>query len=355
MATGVLVSYILGSCLQWDHLAYTSALFPAAMIAFLVPLPESPTWLKDHGKHIEASEALKWLSHKEKSNTDPDIFTIPQGMDEKETQSQVVLCPKTKQRLSLKTAKNIIKGRYTMEALTQRSVLIPFGLVVAILVFQQISGIDTVIFYTVLIFSSSNSSIDDYSATIIIGLVQVIATFISVFTIDKAGRRLLLIISGFFMGISMALLGTYFHIKEVSPETASKISLTPIVSLIIFMTSFSIGFCNIPFLLMGELLPLAQRSLLSSIAGSLNLGSMFLVIKTYPNIQQLVGDKGVFWLYALFSFASCIFVFAFLPETKKKTLEEIEEHFEMKNKKVHSSESTAETIEETESKNTKQN
>ncbi|XP_075222588.1 facilitated trehalose transporter Tret1-like isoform X2 [Lycorma delicatula] len=338
MAIGVLVSYILGTWLQWNYLAYASSFFPAAMLVLLIPLPESPNWLSDNNRHKEADLALEWLDRKERKPIgETEIFTVlPSPLDEK-TATSTAISASNKQEHSIKTAKVVLKGRYSREALTQKSVLIPFGLVVGILVFQQISGIDTVIFYTVSIFNASGSSVSEYKATITVGLVQVVATFISTFLTDRTGRKPLLLLSGVLMGISMGLLGVYFYVTENYPEKASDIGLIPIISLIVFMSGFSIGYCNIPFLLMGELLPLAQRSLLSSVAGAMNLGSMFLVIKTYPNIKELVGAKGVFGLYSFFCFLSCIFVLVFLPETKKKSLEEIEEYFEMSNKKKVSS------------------
>jgi hypothetical protein len=97
----------------------------------------------------------------------------------------------------------------------------------------------------------------------------------------------------------------------------------------VFMAGFSIGYCSIPFLLMGELIPEKQRSFLSSVAGSLNLGIMFIVIKTYHDLKNLIGEDGVFWLYSALCLCSCFFVYFLVPETKGKSLKEIEEFFEL--------------------------
>lgn len=94
------------------------------------------------------------------------------------------------------------------------------------------------------------------------------------------------------------------------------------------MVGFSVGYANIPFLLMGELLPVRQRSVLSSLAGSFNLGTMFVVIKTYPQFKRALGADGTFWMYAVLCVLSCVFVAVLLPETKGKTLDEIERYFE---------------------------
>ncbi|XP_039283007.1 facilitated trehalose transporter Tret1-2 homolog [Nilaparvata lugens] len=321
MAFGVLVSYILGAFMPWNHLAIASALFPLAMLIFLIPLPESPIWLRNKNRPAKADEALQWLNQNPHSMK-MDVFSV--ATSESKTPQQ----PKTVVALPVdksKDTKNKTPHPYASSVLFSKPIMVPFGLSCMILIFQQVSGIDTVIFYTVMIFSASKSSIGDYTATIMVGLVQVVATFLSIFFIDRVGRRPLLLVSGVTMGFSMAALGTYFHLKD--QNKAEGLGLLPVVSLIVFTAGFSIGYCNIPFLLMGELLPLAQRSLLSSIAGALNLGSMFLIIKTYNNIKERAGEQGVFWLYSFFCFLSCIFVFFFLPETKGKSLEEIENYF----------------------------
>jgi hypothetical protein len=95
------------------------------------------------------------------------------------------------------------------------------------------------------------------------------------------------------------------------------------------MFGFSIGYCGIPFLLMGELIPEKQRSFLCSIAGSQNYGVMFVVIKTYHDLNNSVGEDGTFWLYSFFCLCSCFFVYFLVPETKGKSLREIEEYFEL--------------------------
>nr|CAD7425867.1 unnamed protein product [Timema monikensis] len=326
MAGGILVSYLLGAWLPWNLLAWASAIFPALLFFVMIPLPESPAWLLSKDRTKDADEALKWLHHQPRSVTGtirlemqrPSIFTVDPELITAES-----LPP---------SEKTPDEDPYSLKELLRRPVLVPFVLSFTLLIFQQVSGIDSIIFYTVTIFKASGSSLNEHLATIIVGLVQLLANFFSLFLIDRSGRRPLLLASGALMCLSMMAMGTHFYLQVHSPEISKLLGLLPIISMIVFMIGFSVGYCSIPFLLMGELIPVKQRSLLSSVAGSLNLGTMFIVIKTYPLIEDWVGAYGAFWLYAALCLASCFFVLFLVPETKGKSLDEIEEYFEEKNR-----------------------
>ena len=151
---------------------------------------------------------------------------------------------------------------------------------------------------------------------------------VSIFVVDKAGRRILLIVSGTIMALSLTTLGLYFYIiYEIDPSIEESLFWLPLATLTIFMIGYSAGFATLPFLLMGELLPSKFRNSLGGIASSFNLLHTFLVLKLFTTLETAVGYYGVFWIYAANSFLATIFVYLFLPETKGKTLKEIEQLF----------------------------
>lgn len=96
------------------------------------------------------------------------------------------------------------------------------------------------------------------------------------------------------------------------------------------MFGFSIGFGCIPFLLLGEIFPTQQRSLLSSLAGSFNLAVMFIVIKTYHPLEMFISTAGTFWMYSGLCAFGVFFVIMFVPETKGRDLESIAKLFQKK-------------------------
>ncbi|XP_073997592.1 facilitated trehalose transporter Tret1-like isoform X2 [Rhodnius prolixus] len=312
MAAGILVAYVLGTFLKWETLAVSCAAFPALLFCLLFMLPESPVWLQGKGRFKEAEASLKWLHRKP---------------DKEQTEMAAIADSGQTPAKSVEASKEDSLGEHNNNRpLWSKDILVPFGLTVAILIFQQISGIDSIVFYTVSIFQASGSPLGDYEATMLVGLVQLLATIVSLFLIDYYGRKPLLISSGLMMGISMTGLGTYFYLY--SRDRGDDLGLLPLICQFVFTAGYSIGYCNVPFILMGELLHGTHRSLLSSIAGACNLGSMFIVIKTFPNITDAMGSEGAFWMYAGFCLFSCVFVYFLLPETKGKTLEEIQRHFQ---------------------------
>lgn len=177
-------------------------------------------------------------------------------------------------------------------------------------------------------------------------MVQLFSNIASLLFVDKSGRKPLLIASGIIMSASNAIMGFAFHLNAQGNQSYG---FLPLVSLIVFMIGFSVGFGCIPFLLMGEIFPSPQRSLLSSIAGSVNLGIMFVVIKTYHPLEEVyiersmefnvnvnvslfflikvISTAGTFWVYSILCILGVFFVIGYVPETKGRDLDNMAKLF----------------------------
>ncbi|CAG4972055.1 unnamed protein product [Parnassius apollo] len=305
MSLGILISYIAGNWLYWRHLAFLSATFCAALFLILLPLPESPVWLKSRG--LDAEPAVKWL----------------------QLSSRAVATVKDEEVHQEKVSDLEPKSFYTREVFFSSAVMKPLIVGFALLIFQQFTGIDAVIFFTVEIFQSAGSKLDAMTATIIIGLVQLLSNGVSTMLVDRAGRRPLLLLSAVIMCFSMGAMGAAFYLKFGSE---SWLGYLPIISLVVFMLGFSLGFGGLPFLLLGELFPSHYRSQLSAMASAVNLISMFAVIKSFHALEAVLTSAGTFWMYTCFCALAFFFVLFMVPETKGKSLAEIEEHFRGKKK-----------------------
>ncbi|XP_041988024.1 facilitated trehalose transporter Tret1-like [Aricia agestis] len=304
MSLGILISYVAGSWLYWRYLAFLSASFCGALFVILFPLPESPVWLASRGLDSEAE--VTWLHLSEHA------VRVERDDDEKSE--------KTEEPKSL----------FTREVFFSSAVMRPLVVGFALLFFQQFSGIDAVIFFTVEIFQSAGSTLDAMTATVVVGVVQLLSNGVSTMLVDRSGRRPLLLLSGATMCLSMLSMGAAFYFEF---EHESLLGYLPIASLVVFMLGFSLGFGGLPFLLLGELFPTHYRSQLSAMASAVNLLSMFTVIKSYHSLEHLLTSAGTFWMYACFCAVAFVFVLTMVPETKGKSLAEIERAFRGKKKK----------------------
>lgn len=297
--TGILLAYFVGSYLDWSNLAFFGAALPVPFFLLMLLTPETPSWYVTKGRVEEAKKALQWLRGKS-ANVDKEMTDLTR----------------------LQADSNLRGGSVLGQLFSRRympAVLISLGL----MVFQQLSGINAVIFYAKSIFQMSGSSIDQNLSSIIIGLVNFISTFIATALIDRLGRKMLLYISSTSMVITLVALGSYCYLK-VNGVDVSAFGWLPLACLVIYVLGFSIGFGPIPWLMLGEILPSKIRSTAAALATGLNWTCAFIVTKTFHNISEAIHMHGTLWLFSVICFGGLFFVIFFVPETRGKSLEEIE-------------------------------
>lgn len=193
----------------------------------------------------------------------------------------------------------------------------------SLMMFQQLSGINAVIFYTNSIFKSAGSTMDENLCSIVVGVVQVLMTFVSALLIDRAGRRILLLQSCIVMGACLVTLGIYFNIKE-SGGNVTNIGWLPLLSVVLFIVSFSLGFGPIPWMMMGELFAPDVKGIASAIAVMFNWTLVFIVTKSFEPMQKGLGSDWTFWFFGSMMALCTVFVALKVPETKGKSNAEIQ-------------------------------
>ncbi len=225
-----------------------------------------------------------------------------------------------------------------------RSVYQPFILVVMLMFFQQFSGINAAIFYSSTIFSQAGYSGNkvEYVSALAVGVTQIIATLLSVALVDRLGRRVLLILSSLGMAFSSLLLAVYFYLyvhyscdsdlsDEASPTASphcNGLDIMAILGVVVFIMAFSLGWGPIPWTSMSELLPNRVRGLAASLATVINWSFATIITFAFSHYAKLVTREGAWGSFSFIMFLSVIFIFLFLPETKGRSLEEIQEDFE---------------------------
>lgn len=199
---------------------------------------------------------------------------------------------------------------------------------------QQLSGIAAFTFYANTIFNEAGGQMSATTSTFIYFSAQWLFTAISSVILDKTGRRPLLLIS--IVGASIALLieGVYFYLRDFSDLDLSKVDLIPAIALMCFVTAFSIGLQTIPILLLGELFPTKVKAFALSLA-DIYFGILAsIVTKFFQFMKDRFGMHVPFFSFAGFCFLGLMFAYRCVPETKGKTLEDIQDTLRGKPQKL---------------------
>lgn len=302
IVSGVLYGYLVGAFLPLLTINILCAILPVIFAIIHFFMPESPVYLAMKGRNDDAAKALQWLRGKD-ADIDDELKEILE-----ESQKQIDM-PQV----------NILSS------LRRPIVLKGLGIAVLLQVFQQWTGINAVLFYSASIFEDTGSDISGSDATLIIGVTQVTSTLVAVAIIDKAGRRILLLISGVLMAVSTALMGVYFQLKENDPASMDNFGWLPISSICIFIIFFSIGFGPVPWLVMAELFSEDVKSVAGSIAGTSNWLSAFVVTLLFPILKSSIGPGPTFWIFTAIAVIAFFYSLFFVPETKGRTIIEIQD------------------------------
>jgi sugar porter (SP) family MFS transporter len=263
-------------------------------------LPETPRWLMSKNKTEEGKRVLASLE-------DPDMI----GQTIKDIEEEIALSRTSK-----------INSGEILKPWLRPALIITVG----IFFFQQFSGVNTIIYYSPIIFQMAGivSNTESILPAIIIGGVNVLACFVSVLLLDKVGRRKLYMIGISGMIPSLGLLGLCFHFKEALGASLPYFAVASIVFYIIFI---AISLAPLGWLLISEVFPLKVRGVGMSIGSLAHWGFNAVIAFTFLKLINSIGIASTFWIYALVCIAGAIWGYYYIPETKGKSLEDIEKHW----------------------------
>src|SRR5256885_1692810 len=253
-------------------------------------LPETPRWLIRGGHHEVAHRVLVRIR---------DLGDVNVEIEE----------------IKASLAQQTEGGHWT--DLLRRQVRPALVVGLGLAVFQQITGINTVIYYAPKILQTAgfNSASGAILATVGVGVVNVGMTIIAMFLVDRAGRRPLLLIGIAGMIVTLGVLGLSFR------YSSGQLAWIAVICLMGYVASFAIGLGPIFWLLIAEIYPLKIRGLAEGTAATFNWASNLIVSLTFLTLVERLGASSTFLLYAFASVASWLFAYYLLPETKVRTLE----------------------------------
>lgn len=204
--------------------------------------------------------------------------------------------------------------------------------VMGLLSFLSFSGINVVIFYAEKIFAAGTSAIKPQISTMVIGVMQVVMTYFSGLLVDRAGRRVLLLVSDSIMSVCLLCLGFYFWAKQ-NDYDVDEISWLPLVSLSTYISTFALGFGPIPGIMMGELFSPEAKGVALGVVCILASILEFIVVKGFHNLLEWFDFAITFWIFACNCLVGTLFVYFLVPETKNKPLQQIQDELAGKKRK----------------------
>lgn len=296
---GILGSYLIGFLFvesQSWRIMFVLAGIPAAFQFFIMAFfPESPRYLIHNGLTDRAFNILKKL----RATQEHAQLEIAHIQKMKHTHN-----PRWSTLVSKKVRPALIAG-------------------IGVTIIQQITGINTIIYYAPTIFTFAGISSDKAAllATTWVGIANVLMTFVAIYLLDKVGRKPLLYFGLGGMSMSLIILGIGFD-QTVSQEL---IGIMTIICLFVYISSFACSLGAIGWLLNSEIYPLFIRGKAMGVAICTNWTSNFIVTTTFLNLIHALGKAGTFWLYGAIGLVGLLFIWHRVPETKGKSLEEIED------------------------------
>ncbi len=275
--------------LGWRYMLGSEVIPAVIFFVALFLVPESPRWLSKNGRDAEALEVLEKVNGK--GNGESLLEEIKGSLSAEKGTLSELFAPGLRMAMIV-------------------------GIVLA--VFSQITGINAIIYYAPEIFKSAGFAKESaLMQTVIIGLTNTLFTFIAIWLIDKVGRKLLLIwgVSG--MMVCLLGIGMAFHFEFQS----GPLLLTFILG---YVACFAASLGPIPWVIISEIFPTKTRGIAMSFSIVMLWLSVVLITQTFPVLLETIGSAFTFWIFMINAFILVLFISRYVPETKQKTLEEIE-------------------------------
>lgn len=307
IVTGILVIYFVNAYIAglydeaWNvstgwRWMFASGAIPSVIFFFtLLSVPESPRWLAKQGQWSPAENILSKINGDLKAKQ--EIAEI---------------------KLALKDEPEAV-GELFKPGLR-------LALIIGILlcIFSQVTGINAIMYYAPEIFKATGDGSDSaLLQTVLVGVVNLLFTFVAIKYVDKAGRKKLLLIGIAGMAICLLTVGAAFYLH------AEK-GMLVLIAILAYIAFFEISLGPLTFVVIAEIFPNRIRGRAMSITIFALWCAVFLVSQTFPILKDSIGVGNTFWIYMLMAFAAFVFVWKMIPETKGKTLEEIEKTWQLK-------------------------
>ena len=302
---GIFLAYLvdgwLSSRAAWRAMLGAAAVPGAALLLAVLIAPESPRWLMMRRRREDAATQTR---------------KVQPGVD-------------VEARLDgIAAALQGDNARASWGEIFHREWRKPLMVGIGLAVFQQITGINAIIYYANQIFAAAGFSTEASRTAVTtwaIGGVNVLATVVAIAFIDRIGRRKLLLAGLLGMGISLvAVGGAFLTIGQALRTGPTAAGIVTVVALVVFISCFAFSLGPVTWTVINEIFPAHVRGRGVALATAVNWASAFLVSQFFLSLVDAIGSAAAFWLFGGFCVAGWVWIYFRVPETKGKSLEEIQ-------------------------------
>ena len=297
LTAGILLSYLINRIfanteLNWRLMLGSGALPAIVLLIGILFLHDTPRWLISKNKIDEAKEVFKKISD---DDVDRQIAEIKNTLAASSSQEKISL---------------------------QKWMIMPVFIGIGLMFVQICTGINTIIYYTPTIFNLAGfaDNISALYATIGVGIVNFLMTFVAIAYTDKFGRKPLLYIGLSGMLVSLFALSGSFALEDTGKWLA-------VGSVVIYIASFAMSLGPICWIMISEIMPLKIRGFAMSAATVANFAFNFIVVLSFLPMLETFGKAPTFMFFGLITILSLFFVYFLVPETKGISLEKIEDNW----------------------------
>ncbi len=301
IVSGILLIYFVNATIAgWHDEAWNvsigwrwmfgSGVFPSVIfLALLFFVPESPRWLAQKQRWNDAEFILARVNGARKAKTELD---------------------------EIKVALNIEKSSFSdiVKPGVRKALMI--GIILCI--FSQVTGINAIMYYAPEIFKATgDASSSALMQTVLVGVINVLFTLVAIKYVDKWGRRTLLLIGSSGMAVCLAIVGSAFYFGFAEGYLV-------LIAILAYISFFAISLGPLAFVVISEIFSNRNRGAAMSVCIFFLWTSVYLVSQTFPMLLASIGSAFTFWIYMVMAIVAFFFILKMIPETKGKSLEEIE-------------------------------
>ncbi|KOB78170.1 Sugar transporter protein [Operophtera brumata] len=331
LGLGIFLSHLLGAHLTWKMTAVVCSMFPLIAMAIISLSPESPSWLVSKRKYDEARKAFRWVRGDGAEQRD-ELNSMINAQNEATIEDKINEGSRSSLNGFYRTMVDTIKD--VLKIFKKKEFYKPAIIAISMLIVFEFGGAHMFAAYGNIILQAVLNKDDPKDVAwqfTLMDLLRTVCALLAIFLLKYFKRRTILFTSGALTVLSLTSISVFIYLRKAEMFTSAWIiDIVPMSLMVFYTLVFCLGLVPLNWVICGEVFPLAYRSLGSTLSTSFLTPSFVVSMKTAPHLYSSVGVEGAFLVYSATLTVFLSIIYLLLPETKDRTLQEIEDSFKGK-------------------------